>query len=304
MNNYYIYIYLDPRKIGRYCYEDVCFLFEPIYVGKGKNGRYKRIYGRNPIFKNKINKIKRLEIEPIIFKLYETLSEQQSFELETKLIKGVGRIDLGTGPLVNMTNGGEGTSGYKHTEDELEKRRKNFQEIKNEFKRRNYILLTEETEYKNTHQKLKYVCPEGHKGYICWNDFKNTHNCPYCKKVKINFSDIKIEFENRGYILLTKEKYYKNAHQKLKYICPKGHEGFIKWNDFQQRCGCPTCYNKSRSEKMKGKNSVLIIQDVVQIKLLLKERKLNNRKIADIFGVSEKTISNIKKRKIWNYIKI
>jgi hypothetical protein len=70
-NNFYIYIYLDPRKHGKYCYNDICFLYEPIYIGKGKNKRWKITNDRTPIFKNKINKIKRLEIEPIVFKLYE-----------------------------------------------------------------------------------------------------------------------------------------------------------------------------------------------------------------------------------------
>jgi hypothetical protein len=119
---FYIYIYLDPRKSGRYCYNDICFLLEPIYIGKGINFRFKEHrWNRNPFFKNKINKIKRLKLEPIVFKLYENLNEEKSFELETKLIKEIGRLDLGTGPLVNMTDGGEGSSGKILSEETKKK---------------------------------------------------------------------------------------------------------------------------------------------------------------------------------------
>ena len=39
MEEFYVYIYLDPRKPGKYTYEDLCFLYEPFYIGKGKNNR-------------------------------------------------------------------------------------------------------------------------------------------------------------------------------------------------------------------------------------------------------------------------
>ncbi len=39
MNNFYVYIYLDPRKPGNFVYGDFLFKFEPFYDGKGKGDR-------------------------------------------------------------------------------------------------------------------------------------------------------------------------------------------------------------------------------------------------------------------------
>ncbi len=49
-------------------------------------------------------------------------------------------------------------------------------------------------------------------------------------------------------------------------------------------------------------NSILIIQDVIQIKLLLKNKKLTLQEIADIFNVSKSTISHIKTGLSWSHI--
>ena len=75
MNEFYVYIYLDPRKPGRYCYEEVSFLFEPIYVGKGKNNRYKTHLTRaaTNILKYKIENIKLKKLTPFIL-FYSTTS--------------------------------------------------------------------------------------------------------------------------------------------------------------------------------------------------------------------------------------
>ncbi len=111
MNNFYIYIYLDPKKPGQYCYNDICFLYEPFYIGKGKNNRIENITGRSYDFIDIINKIKESVLEPIKFKLYENLNEEQSLGIEKQVILKIGRIDLETGPLINETSGGQGSSG-------------------------------------------------------------------------------------------------------------------------------------------------------------------------------------------------
>jgi|SRR5579864_132021 len=47
--------------------------------------------------------------------LFPQASEAKAFELERALIRFFGRKDLGTGCLRNVTEGGEGISGYRHT---------------------------------------------------------------------------------------------------------------------------------------------------------------------------------------------
>jgi len=59
------------------------------------------------------------------------------------------------------------------------------------------------------------------------------------------------------------------------------------------------------SGKQKGENNPshkLTEEQVIQIKLLLKEGILTQQEIADIFGVDRKTISNIKTGRTWYYI--
>ena len=40
-NEFYVYCYMDPRKPGKYTYDglDICFLYEPFYIGSGKNNK-------------------------------------------------------------------------------------------------------------------------------------------------------------------------------------------------------------------------------------------------------------------------
>ena len=113
--------------------------------------------------------------------------------------------------------------------------------IKKEFEKEGWTLISKE--YINANQKLKYICPNGHRGSIRWGDWQQGKRCPYCaNNVKLDIEFIKKEFEKEGYILLT--TIYKNAHQKLDYICPEGHKHSIIWNNWQQGQRCPSCATK------------------------------------------------------------
>lgn len=89
---YYVYAYL--RENG-----------SPYYIGKGKGNR---AYDKN-------HNVSIPPSERIVF-LEKNLSEIGAFALERRYIKWYGRKDQG-GFLRNLTEGGDGTSGFKHSQE-------------------------------------------------------------------------------------------------------------------------------------------------------------------------------------------
>jgi hypothetical protein len=127
MNVYYVYSYLDPRKPGNYKYSEYEFDYEPFYIGKGTKSRILRHLKNekaNPIKLNKIEKIRKEGLEPILKKIINDISNEESLEIEKFLIKKIGRYIKGEGPLTNYTEGGETYIGYRHQEDYLMKLKK------------------------------------------------------------------------------------------------------------------------------------------------------------------------------------
>ena len=110
--------------------------------------------------------------------------------------------------------------------------------VREQFEKEGYTLLSDT--YTDCEQRLKYICPEKHVGQVCWDSWQQGNRCAECaglKKLTIDF--IKKEFEKEGYTLLTKN--YKNNKQRLKFVCPKRHKYFIKYNSWQQGHRCRIC---------------------------------------------------------------
>jgi hypothetical protein len=97
-NNFYTYAYL--RKDGT-----------PYYIGKGCRNR---IYSAQKRIKPPKDKSR------IIF-LKKNLTEEDAFKHEIYMIFVLGRKDLGTGILLNFTDGGEGASGFIPSEEAKKK---------------------------------------------------------------------------------------------------------------------------------------------------------------------------------------
>ena len=85
----------------------------PFYVGKGQGNRaYKHLKrtDRHPMTQ-KLNKLHKQGIEPVV-EIINASNEVSAFWLERCLIAAFGRKEAGTGTLLNLTDGGEGSVGW------------------------------------------------------------------------------------------------------------------------------------------------------------------------------------------------
>jgi hypothetical protein len=124
VEDYYVYVYLNPLKNGKMIYCEYSFDFEPFYVGKGRNNRasihFRKVKNGNYSNLPKYHLIKKIldeGKEPIIIKYKKNMSEADAFKLEEDMILKIGRTDLGKGPLRNLSNGGEGNGNRIFTEE-------------------------------------------------------------------------------------------------------------------------------------------------------------------------------------------
>lgn len=167
---FYTYVYLDPRKPGIYTYGNFCtFLYEPFYIGKGREYRIhahlqeSRLKHESHTPKaRKIKKLKLLkyDLKRFVIKLNKFDNEMDCLNNEIYLISLIGRKDLNNGPLVNLTDGGDGSLNVSdETKNKLRNYRlnKTYEEIYGENKAK------ELKEQISIRQKGKDGCRSGYK---------------------------------------------------------------------------------------------------------------------------------------------
>lgn len=115
---FYVYGYSDPTSPYPY-----------FYIGKGKDDRYLEhfqwhLLKQNTHFYNRLRSLLLKNVIPIVTFLKSNLTEKQALSFEIEMIIKYGRLDLGTGCLCNLTEGGDGTSGSIHSDETKEKIRK------------------------------------------------------------------------------------------------------------------------------------------------------------------------------------
>lgn len=103
-NNNCVYFHINPVKQ------------EVFYIGIGNENRPSSLQNRNKHWHNIVNKY-----GYNIVVIESSLSWDKACERERYYIKLIGRKDLGKGTLVNLTDGGEGCVGNRHSEETRQK---------------------------------------------------------------------------------------------------------------------------------------------------------------------------------------
>lgn len=116
----------------------------------------------------------------------------------------------------------------------------NQERVQRSFENEGYQLLDK---YIGKKKRLRFICPEGHKYSISWDNWNQGYRCAICSGKVITRKDVKDAFNAEGYTLLT---HYKNDNtEKLDFVCDQGHKHQITWADFRSGGRCLFCSNRA-----------------------------------------------------------
>lgn len=246
---------------------------EVFYVGIGNSKRPYKTYGRSDWWWNIVNKVGyNIEI------VHQELSFEQACVLEKKYINEFGRKDLGLGPLVNHTDGGEGFQ--------------NMSEISNEKKRQSMLG-------KNAGKNGTWY------GKTLYDETKKKISDYWFGKPKPK-EQIKKMVETR-----MKKDNYRHTAKSKKNIS----NGLRKTFDNPDYIHPNTGYTHTQqaknkmSEKNKGENnSSSVITEDIAIAIIKECENIEKNygfipRMVKKYGVSAHIIRNIKNGKTWNHLR-
>ena len=144
----------------------------PYYAGKGKGDRG---------FRNNNHRHKRPSKDRIILQYWD--SEEEAYEAEKFIILYYGRVDLGTGCLRNLTDGGDAPPSNKGLKWTEETKKKMSESAKGIVKRPAGYKHTEDTKQRMRHKhkvKPRTHCIRGH-ALVPENLRGNGRSCRICE---------------------------------------------------------------------------------------------------------------------------
>lgn len=131
---------------------------EVFYIGIGRTNKRPYNFIKRSLHHKNIVKKAGVEVEIVC----ENITWSESCEMEIKLIKEYGRIDLGNGILINRTDGGEGSRNFVFSEEE-KNRRSEYAKKQHEEGKINYNKIAKTLSNKTLSNEHKKRISEGLK---------------------------------------------------------------------------------------------------------------------------------------------
>lgn len=153
----------------------------------------------------------------------------------------------------------------------LDRAKKHFDTIKDICNEHGYTLITDESEYVNSHTKIKYMCPKHGVQSVTVDSMLNGRLCRKCGYEKISnikthtpeyVKDYIEKFNNNK--LLNPYEYQGTTVRNLKVLCSCGRIFFVSLNDYM-------CSDIKRCSYCSGKES----RGEFQIRKFLEENNIN-----------------------------